>query len=100
MIKLNNPGYLKNINIPLTDRQKVLVEQLLSFGMANWDGNGLLLLAPEQLPKVPNGTVLTCISGRTVVKGTDQIDGDTRGGVLAYGIMPSQYEDMFEWLDA
>ena len=61
--------------------------------MQNWDGNGLWLVTPKELTELPDGIVLTCIDGSTAVKGKDYIDDDTRGGVLAYGIMnPMQHE--------
>jgi len=45
----------------------------------------LQLITPAQLKQLPNGTVLTSINGRKVTVGKDVIDGDTRGGFLAYG---------------
>ena len=47
----------------------------------------LWLLTPEELQLVPNGTVLTSISNKTVIKGSDPVDLDTRAGLLAYGII-------------
>lgn len=57
---------------------------------ATWvtpDGRLLLLLTQEQLDALPDGTELVSILGENVVKGTDYIDGDTRGGWLAYGML-------------
>lgn len=50
----------------------------------------LWLLTPAELEMVPDGTVLVCISGERVVKGVDEIDDDTRGGYIAYGLLGSQ----------
>lgn len=72
-------------------------KQLLDLGLRHWDGNGILLIPATLFPAVPDGTILTSISGngRTKVKGKDNIDQDTRGGgLLAFGIMPNQYEEM------
>lgn len=54
------------------------------------DEDPLWLLKPEELPEVPDGAELTCISGEVAVKGVDRIDGDTRVGLLAYGLRESQ----------
>lgn len=45
----------------------------------------LRLITPAELDALPFGTELTSILGERVVVGTDRIDGDTRGGFLAYG---------------
>lgn len=50
------------------------------------DGRVIHLIHEDDYRAIPDGTVLTCISGETVVKGRDVIDMDTRGGMLAYGI--------------
>lgn len=57
--------------------------------MSHWtldDGRVIRLLTPRELLRVPDGTVLTSILGERMVKGTDPIDDDTRGGYLAFGI--------------
>jgi hypothetical protein len=54
------------------------------------DEDPLWLLKPEELPEVPDGAELTCISGEVFTKGVDRIDGDTRAGLLAYGLRESQ----------
>lgn len=79
--------------------QKVLVAQLFAFGLGNWDGKGLLLIPLHLFDKIPNGMVLTSISGEKKTKGKDYIDDDTRGGMLAYGILPDQYQAVFDILD-
>lgn len=53
--------------------------------MQKWDKD-LYLLTPDELAKIPNDTVLTCISGKNVIVGKDKIDLDTRFGCTAYGI--------------
>jgi len=58
-----------------------------------WDSKSddlLWLLLPEELELLPAGTVVTDITGGTAVYGTDYIDTDTRGGLLAYGLLDSQ----------
>ena len=57
-----------------------------------WDdrANKLWLLTPVELEMIPAGTALVCISGCIVIKGIDEIDGDTRVGYLAYGLLNSQ----------
>jgi len=51
------------------------------------DGRTILLLTPEQFAILSDGTTLISISGRTVIKGKDYIDNETRGKYLAYGIL-------------
>lgn len=55
-------------------------------------GEDLWLLAPEELERVPSGTVLTSISGRKAIVGVDYVDTDTRGGFLAFGVFEYQIE--------
>jgi hypothetical protein len=55
---------------------------------ANWtldDGRVIALLTPRELALTLPGTRLVCIDGTELVVGQDTIDGDTRGGYLAYG---------------
>lgn len=52
--------------------------------------NPLWLLTPAELPMVPAQTTLHCIDGTIAVKGIDNIDTDTRGGYIAYGILESE----------
>jgi hypothetical protein len=56
--------------------------------IAFWDDEQrpiLMLITPEWLEKLPNGVVLHSITGKRAVVGRDYIDGDTRGGFLAFG---------------
>lgn len=53
------------------------------------DGRVIELLTPEQLKELPNGVELIDIFGGKFIKGKDEIDGDTRFGYLAYGILNS-----------
>lgn len=48
-------------------------------------GQRLELIRPSELATLPGGTTLMSIAGERVVVGVDSIDGDTRGGWLAYG---------------
>ena len=50
----------------------------------------LWLLRPEHLPQIPDGTVLVSIQAETAIVGVDQIDDDTRGGYLAWGVLDAQ----------
>lgn len=54
--------------------------------MRQWDDN-LYLLTIEEFEQLPNGTILTSISGNNVIKGEGKMDYDTRANHLAYGIM-------------
>ena len=49
------------------------------------DGRYVKLLTPAEFEQVPEGTELLTINGRTLVKGVDYCDDDTRWGFLAYG---------------
>ena len=59
-----------------------------------WDDTSgaaaLWLLRPEHLPLIPDGTVLVSIRVATAIVGDDQIDDDTRGGYLAWGVLDAQ----------
>ena len=59
-----------------------------------WDDTpgaaALWLLRPEHLPLIPDGTVLVSIRAATAIVGIDQIDDDTRGGYLAWGVLDAQ----------
>jgi hypothetical protein len=50
-------------------------------------GKVIYLVTPEEFAKLPKGTPLLSINGREVVKGIHYVDGDTRGGYLAYGVL-------------
>lgn len=53
-----------------------------------WDADHkLLLLTQDEFNALPDGEVLTCIDDTTAIKGTDEIDDDTRAGHLAYGVV-------------
>ena len=51
-------------------------------------GREIPLIYAENYGSVPLGTVLASICGEVKIKGHDYIDMDTRGGWLAYGIIP------------
>lgn len=62
-------------------------EELLDLGFRWFDKESGLLLVPLKLfDQIPNGTKLICIDGREKIKGTDDIDLDTRAGLIAYGV--------------
>jgi hypothetical protein len=66
-----------------------------------WEDNGensLWLLTPDELTKIPDGTVLECINGKKYTVGIDIIDDDTRFGYLAYGVrnpFNHEHKDIF-----
>jgi hypothetical protein len=72
------------------------VDRLLKMGLRRWD-EGLLLLPPDMLALVPNGTILTTILGEKKIKGTSYISTDVRYGVLAIGITVKQWDQALEW---
>lgn len=45
------------------------------------------LVTPQEFASLPDGTALISISGSVHIKGRDYIDDDTRGGMLAYGVI-------------
>lgn len=51
----------------------------------------IILLTPEEMERVPDGTKVYSIFGNCVIKGTDYIDNDIRGGHLAYGVPIEQW---------
>jgi hypothetical protein len=71
---------LGNLGKPLVDRPP---EKMKFSSFGTW--GDVRLITPKQLRALPKGTVLTSISGSRAIVGVDRIDGDTRGGFLAYG---------------
>ena len=52
-----------------------------------WDIDHILcLITPEEFAELPDGEILTCIDETVAVKGTDEIDQDTRFGHIAFGV--------------
>lgn len=49
--------------------------------------DGLWLFTKEEFKKLPDGITLKSVTNRTVVKGRDYIDLDTRGNHIAYGVV-------------
>ena len=58
------------------------------------------LITPSQLKELPKGTVLYSIDGKKAVVGVDYVDGDTRGGFLAYGFLKKDVKDAGSSTDA
>jgi len=54
------------------------------------DGKQIYLIPGRDYKNIAPGTVLFSIFGERKVMGTDSVDDDTRGGYLAYGVIPSQ----------
>lgn len=64
-------------------------EQLEAMGWPAWSEiAGLRLCPAREFDKLPNGIAMWSISGAVKVKGRDYIDDDTRGGCIAYGLIP------------
>ena len=76
----------RNITLTVLDLQNLPKDVLLLAGFCMWDDK--LLLVPLWIFNyIANGEVLTCINGRDVIKGTDNIDLDVRNGCTAYGFL-------------
>ena len=70
------------------DYSRLGKEELLKLGFRHWNKeSGLLLIPIDLYDKIPDGTKLTSIDGEEKIKGKDGIDNDTRGGLLAWGLM-------------
>jgi hypothetical protein len=54
--------------------------------MTFWGEDELWLFTPEEFEQLPDGIELTSIVGTCAVKGRNEIDQDTRGGYLAWGV--------------
>jgi hypothetical protein len=65
--------------------QQVPIERLYAEGFRNWDGS-MVLLPLWALAHMQTGESVTCIDNSVAVVGTDEIDDDTRGGCIAYGV--------------
>lgn len=50
------------------------------------DGRKFNLVTPREFHALKDGTQLLCIDGKTYTKGKDEIDEDTRGGYMAFGL--------------
>lgn len=74
-----------------TDFYTATDSDLAALGWRRWSDDSQLRLCPaDQFANLPRGIALWSISGTVHVKGRDYIDDDTRGGMLAYGIIPGQ----------
>jgi len=67
-------------------------DELKQLGFSPWDDN-LILTSPTMLSLMKRGTTLRTISGDIKIVGVDEIDTDTRFGMLAYGLMISNLRD-------
>jgi len=65
--------------------QELPLTRLYAEGFRNWDGT-MVLLPAWALPHMEAGSSLKCIDGTCSTVGVDEIDDDTRGGCIAYGI--------------
>jgi uncharacterized protein YqjF (DUF2071 family) len=62
------------------------------------DDAGFWLVTPHEFTRIPDGTTLHCIDGKTYVKGVDVIDCETRFGHMAFGIRQPEYPELFTLL--
>lgn len=65
--------------------QQTPLERLYVEGFRNWDGT-MVLLPLWALEVMQTGESLKCIDNSVAVVGTDEIDDDTRGGCIAFGV--------------
>ncbi len=79
--------------LTVTMLQQTPLERLYAEGFRNWDGT-MVLLPAWALAHMEAGSSLKCIDGSYSTVGVDEIDDDTRGGCIAYGVprddIPSQ----------
>lgn len=69
------------------DWNNLTIQEAAELRFVRWsESSGLYLLPLYILPILPIGTTLTCIDGEEIVYDGSNIDNDTRGGCIAYGI--------------
>ena len=74
--------------LTLDEIKNMTPAQALARGMRRWNKeSGLYLIPLSDWKNWPNGIEVTSILGDTKIKGKDYIDEDTRGGLLAFGII-------------
>ena len=71
--------------LTVTMLQHTPLERLYAEGFCNWDGT-MVLLPAWALAHMEAGSPLKCIDGSYSTVGVDEIDDDTRGGCIAYGV--------------
>lgn len=75
---------------PIESKSKFTAQELVNKGYMGWDLNtgGTIYLIPLiEMGNIPQDTIVTCIDGTTSL--AKDMDSDTRGGMLAYGIYPA-----------
>lgn len=73
--------------IPTWDPHRETTAKLLARGWRWWDEDETLLLCPlEDFERIRDGVVLTGIFGKKKTKGRDEIDVETRAGLIAWGV--------------
>jgi hypothetical protein len=77
------------------DKSTAVEYELEKLGLRHWDKN-LMLLPLSLLHKIPNDMLMTSIFGNRLMK--EHIDTDTRAGLLAFGFVESQYEEVLRLL--
>jgi len=90
-------------DLPIKVAERLMgVKEILTkkYGLRFFDDNDDLLLLPKRfLSKLPDGFTLTCIDRKKVVVGKDEIDDDTRFGLLAFGVVAEQYLELLGVLE-
>jgi hypothetical protein len=81
-----------------TDINEAAKIKLLNIGFRIWEDDTMLLIPIRFLHKIPDGTKLKTIMGKTKIKGIDYIDKDTRWGVLSVGIVQEDYNKILQIL--
>lgn len=67
-------------------------QELHALGFFKWDEAGLRLVPLWVYNYIADGEEFICINGKRHIKGTDNINLDTRMGAIAYGFYPSHNE--------
>jgi hypothetical protein len=86
-----------------TDINEAAKSKLLKFGFAFWtntnESKNTLLIPLKFWDKIPDGTKLKTIMGEIKIKGQSFIDLDTRGGYLAVGLLPEDYNKILQFIE-
>ena len=78
--------------LTIKEIKEMTIPEAIRRGMVSWDGE-LYLIPLRDWQNWPQGAEVTSINGDVKVKGSDNIDEDTRYGLLAWGIYPKPGEE-------
>lgn len=89
-----------NLTVQVTERLADAEKRLCAeYGLRRSSKeSGLLLIPLALLDRLLEGLILTSIDGEKCTVGQDEIDDDTRFGLLAYGVVSGQYLPLLEAL--